>query len=58
MLTTSNSNTDIAESYYHHANCYITKPDNFHQFLEVIESIKSFWINLVKLPIKVYHEGK
>lgn len=50
MLTTSDSEKDILESYQHHANCYITKPVNFENFMNVIQTIKEFWINIVKLP--------
>jgi CheY-like chemotaxis protein len=50
MLTTSDSEKDILESYQHHANCYITKPVNFENFMNVIQTIKDFWINIVKLP--------
>ncbi len=50
MLTTSDSEKDILECYQHHANCYITKPVNFENFMNVIQTIKDFWINIVKLP--------
>ena len=50
MLTTSNSEKDIFESYHSHANCFITKPVDFKTFIEVIRSIKDFWINIVQLP--------
>lgn len=50
MLTTSDSEKDIFESYQSHANCYITKPVNFENFMEVIQTIKDFWINIVQLP--------
>jgi len=50
MLTTSDSEKDIFQSYQNHANCYITKPVNFENFMEVIQTIKEFWINIVKLP--------
>jgi two-component system, chemotaxis family, response regulator Rcp1 len=50
MLTTSNSEKDILESYNHYANCYITKPNNFPDFLNVIGSIKHFWMGTVQLP--------
>ena len=50
MLTTSDSEKDIFQSYQSHANCYITKPVNFENFIEVIQTIKDFWINIVKLP--------
>ncbi len=50
MLTTSDSEKDIFASYNSHANCYITKPVNFKNFMEVIQTIKDFWINVVQLP--------
>jgi len=50
MLTTSDSEKDIMQSYYHYANCFITKPVNFSKFMEVIETIKEFWISIVQLP--------
>lgn len=50
MLTTSNSEKDIFESYQNHANCYITKPVDFIKFMEVVQAIKDFWISIVQLP--------
>lgn len=50
MLTTSDAEQDIMKSYYNHANCYITKPVDMEKFMEVIHTIKSFWISIVKLP--------
>ena len=50
ILTTSASEADILKSYRLHANCYITKPVGLGGFLEVIKSIDSFWLSVVKLP--------
>src|SRR5271154_6902835 len=50
ILTTSASEADILRSYRLHANCYITKPVGLDGFLEVIRSIDSFWLSVVKLP--------
>ena len=50
MLTTSDAERDIMKSYYNHANCYITKPVDLDKFIDVVQSIKNFWINIVKLP--------
>ncbi|HMI51426.1 MAG TPA: response regulator [Candidatus Saccharimonadales bacterium] len=50
ILTTSASEADILRSYKLHANCYITKPVGLGGFLEVIKSIDSFWLSVVKLP--------
>ena len=50
ILTTSASEADILRSYQLHANCYITKPVGLDGFLEVVRSIDSFWLSVVKLP--------
>ena len=50
VLTTSASEADILRSYRLHANCYITKPVGLDGFLEVVKSIDSFWLSVVKLP--------
>jgi len=50
MLTTSDSENDIIESYNNHANCYITKPVGFENFMKVILTMKDFWISIVQLP--------
>lgn len=56
MLTTSDSEKDILQSYYHYANCFITKPVNFAKFMEVIKTVKEFWISIVQLPKNMDHE--
>ncbi|NWF54319.1 MAG: response regulator [Syntrophaceae bacterium] len=50
ILTTSQAEDDIAHTYDLHANCYITKPLDFNQFLRVVKSIEDFWLTVVKLP--------
>ena len=50
VLTTSQSEADILESYDLRANCYITKPVDLDQFLVVVNSIQEFWLSIVKLP--------
>lgn len=52
MLTTSVSEKDIARSYANYANCYITKPVEVEDFLNVISSVENFWIKIVQLPNK------
>jgi CheY-like chemotaxis protein len=52
VLTVSKAEEDIAKCYDHHANCYITKPLDFNQFIEVTKSIEDFWLNIVRLPPK------
>ena len=50
VLTTSKAEEDILKSYNLQANCYITKPVDFDEFVKVIKSIKDFWLTIVKLP--------
>ena len=50
ILTTSDAEEDILRAYQLHANCYITKPVDFAQFLKVIKTIEDFWLTVVKLP--------
>jgi CheY-like chemotaxis protein len=50
VLTTSQAEEDIIKSYDLNANCYISKPVDLDQFMEVIKSIKSFWLTVVKYP--------
>jgi two-component system, chemotaxis family, response regulator Rcp1 len=50
ILTTSQAEEDIIRSYQLHANCYITKPVDFKQFMKVVKSIEEFWLTIVKLP--------
>ena len=52
ILTTSSNKEDIMETYKHHANCFITKPVDFGQLIEVIMSIENFWLTIAKLPSK------
>lgn len=50
ILTTSDAEEDILKMYDLHANCYLTKPLDLEQFLEMVRSIEQFWLNVVKLP--------
>jgi DNA-binding NarL/FixJ family response regulator len=50
VLTTSEAEKDIVQSYSLHANAYITKPVDFEQFIQVIHVIEEFWLTIVKLP--------
>jgi len=50
MLTTSVSEKDIFESYTNYANCFISKPVNLPQFMDVVKTIEDFWVSIVRLP--------
>jgi len=54
VLTTSEAEQDIQQSYKLHANCYITKPVDVNEFIDSIQVLEAFWFKIVKLPS--YHD--
>jgi two-component system, chemotaxis family, response regulator Rcp1 len=50
VLTTSEAEQDILQSYDLHANCYVTKPVDLDAFMHVVRSIEDFWLAIVRLP--------
>jgi len=52
IMTVSQDERDIFESYRLHANCYIRKPVKFGEFMEIVKSIEDFWFTIVTLPPK------
>ncbi|MBS2001786.1 MAG: response regulator [Cyanobacteria bacterium SZAS LIN-5] len=50
ILTTSQSEEDIAKSYRLQASCYVTKPIELQQFVKTIRSFDSFWLQSVRYP--------
>lgn len=50
ILTTSESDADVARSYELHANCYLCKPVQFTAFESLVKSINDFWLTKAKLP--------
>lgn len=50
VLTGSPREPDVLRSYNLHASCYITKPVDFDQFVNVVNQIESFWFSVVILP--------
>lgn len=52
VVTSSTAEEDVVRSYELHANCYITKPLELANFVEVVKAIEDFWVGIVKLPPK------
>lgn len=50
ILSGSRAEQDIARSYQLSASCYITKPLDLQQLMEVIKGIEGFWLAVVKAP--------
>ena len=51
VMTTSSAEADVFQSYNLHANCYITKPVDFEEFISVMKVVEEFWLKTVKLPL-------
>lgn len=43
VLTTSTAESDKQAAYSNHANSYITKPLDFDQFQQMIQSLRLYW---------------
>jgi len=52
ILTTSQAEEDVLRAYNLNANCYVTKPVDFDQFMRIVRTIEDFWLNVVTLPPK------
>jgi chemotaxis family two-component system response regulator Rcp1 len=52
VLTSSRSEADVIRSYERYANCFINKPLDMNQFVEVVRSVQNFWFSIVTLPEK------
>ncbi len=50
ILTTSAAEEDVISTYKLRANCYVTKPIDLHQFVNIIRSIDKFWFTAVRYP--------
>ena len=50
VVTTSDEDADIVESYRLHANAFVTKPIGLEQMGKVVRAIEGFWFEVVRLP--------
>ncbi|HEX7712137.1 MAG TPA: response regulator [Sphingomonadaceae bacterium] len=50
VLTSSESEGDIARAYAAHANCFISKPVDFASLIGIVARIEDFWFSLVRFP--------
>lgn len=50
VLTTSDAEADVLESYNGGANAYVTKPVTFEGLVSAVRRIDQFWLQIVKLP--------
>lgn len=50
MLSSSSSEEHIIKSYDLNANCYVTKPVDFDEYIRAVKIIEDFWFQMAKLP--------
>ena len=50
ILTSSDAESDVANSYDLHANCYLKKPVDLKHFARIVRAIDEFWLTLAELP--------
>ncbi len=50
VMTTSSEPGDIEKAYSLNANCYIKKPIQLDDFMNVVQSIENFWLKTAMLP--------
>jgi chemotaxis family two-component system response regulator Rcp1 len=48
VLTTSDAESDVVQSYALHANAYITKPVDMNHFVRIVKGIDEFWFGIVR----------
>jgi CheY-like chemotaxis protein len=53
ILTTSEAQADIINSYQLQTNCYLNKPMQLDAFETLVRGIDDFWLKTVRLPQQV-----
>ncbi len=54
MLTSSQDERDVRDSYQLGANAYVVKPVEFRRFMEVLRELDAFWIRINQPPQDVH----
>ena len=50
VMTSSRADEDISQAYNLNANCYITKPTDLRDYLDVVRAVENFWLLTATLP--------
>lgn len=50
VMTSSRSDEDVSVAYSLNANCYITKPGDLPEYVNVVRAIEDFWFLTATLP--------
>ena len=49
IFSTSDRETDVISAYESHANCYLHKPVDLDEYLDVVQEIETYWLTHVQL---------
>ncbi len=52
VFTGSDIDTTVLEAYNLHSNCFIQKPTDADEFVNAVQAMVNFWLNVVQLPSK------
>ena len=58
MMTSSREEQDLIESYELGVNAFVVKPVNFHEFVNAVKQVGSFWAVLNEPPPRERMSGK
>lgn len=50
VLTSSEAERDLRQTYGLHANCLVTKPVDLEEFLTCVQTTARFWLSIAKIP--------
>jgi CheY-like chemotaxis protein len=50
VLTTSRRDEEVEEVYAAGANTYIEKPNDFNRFVEILQILQRYWLDVALLP--------
>ncbi len=50
VMTSSKADDDVMQAYKLNANCFITKPRDLQEYIDVVRSIEEFWFVTATLP--------
>ena len=50
MLTSSAARQDVEAAYAHGANAFVVKPQDLDSFMDLIGTIRGFWLGVAQLP--------
>lgn len=58
VLTSSQADRDVLDNHDLQANCYVVKPIDAIKFLDAIQKVENFWVDIVCRPLYPLEEDK